>query len=313
MAAPSRPRPGQGGGTVYLILAHQFPRQLARLIRALVEDPQARCLIHLDARVSETAPWEDALQGLPRWGWTPRRIAVHWAGFSMVEASLILLNNARYQQSFHRYVLLSGTCYPVGTAAMRARQLEGDANFLDARPVPPGHPAAERLLARIQRWWLMDHDWVWQARDPAQSEQVQALRSYLGRFREQLPPPPPLPLPYHHGSQWWALTDAAVAWLLAELRTQAGQSLIERFRYSFCPDEAFFQTLLAASPLAASLKPSLHLVDWSEASRAQGKWLDESHWRAIRQSGALFVRKVHPQHSAALLDRLDRLSASDRA
>jgi hypothetical protein len=101
----------------FLILAHDQPKHLARLLRALEHDRHV-FFIHIDAKsdlgmfersVSRSATNVVFLKGNDRF-------RIHWGGFSIVKATLRLVEVARtYRKGFDRFVLLSGAYYPIMT------------------------------------------------------------------------------------------------------------------------------------------------------------------------------------------------------
>ena len=91
-----RPRP-----IAYLVLAHDHPRQLARLVAAL-ESPHAFFVIHI----------EEVLPASPRIRYVRDRVRVEWMGWSIVEATLRMVRQAM-REDFGYAVFLSGADYPV--------------------------------------------------------------------------------------------------------------------------------------------------------------------------------------------------------
>ena len=63
------------------------------------------------------------------------------------------------------------------------------------------------------------------------------------------------------------------------------------YKWSSCPDESFFQTLLMNSPYADTRKDYLHYIDWSEG-KSSPKNLTYQEFDAIINSEKLFVRKI---------------------
>ena len=86
----------------YLILAHNNPRHLRRLVGA-VASPSSACFIHIDKKA-------DIDGFLPVEGghavFSGERVAVDWGGFPLVEATLVLLRQALADaRRFDRFVL----------------------------------------------------------------------------------------------------------------------------------------------------------------------------------------------------------------
>lgn len=286
----------------FLVLAHEHPAQLRHLVCALRETG-ARFFVHIDRKV-DAAPFRAAVADLANVQFDAQPVTVNWAAYSAVEATLRLIEMARSVARFSRYVLLSGVCYPCRPGDQLMRLLDSDREFIDAREIAPSEKS---LYFRISRHHLNDHPLLNQRPCAEHPEAWATLRAYIHGYREKLPELPDLRIPYRYGMAFWALTETAIGEVLRFVHGPANADVMRRFRYSFCPDEALFQTIIGNSSLMRHRAGALHYVDWSEASKAKGKLLGSEHLPAIRASGRYFVRKMHPELSAPLREDLDRI------
>jgi len=127
MGEPPRESPVQ---LVFLVLAHENPIQLARLLRA-IEGTCARIFVHIDGSRS-IAPFRQATTGIKHVEFLDGadRIPVFWAGFSMVQATLNLMRRAREQVPGRaRFCLLSGMDYPIKDSKTIQSTLASDKEF----------------------------------------------------------------------------------------------------------------------------------------------------------------------------------------
>jgi len=288
--------------TSYLILAHQWPAQLKRLINAL-QAPGVVFWVHVDAS-RELEPFTSALSEVSNCHFIEDRQAVCWGGFSQTQAILRLMTESlAAHANCHRFNLISGTCYPIADNDVLAKASASAFQFIACRRISEDSEGYKR----ISRYHLNDHRLL-SVRDPGAASSLQkSLRSYVKAFVTSLPPPPPPPIPYHKGSTWWMLTRPVVEHVLSHCLP--GSEILERFRYSAHADESLVQTLVANSPFAKSIRPDRHYVDWSPESRKRGKYLTIDAL-AHASSRHLFMRKVHPEISAELLDAADLKRAS---
>jgi hypothetical protein len=272
--------------TAYLLLVHDHPARALRLVDRLWRTDDS-FVVHVDRRApSEVyAALFFGLGGKSNVLFTRRRVPVRRFAYSMVEATLECL--VELQRSGRRYdhaVLLSGSHYPLRPPTEISRFFAGhrDRSFLWWEPMPAFK------LHRIQSWHhyseLLDR-WV-HPRWPG------------GRL---LPRRPPRGFAVYSGTQWFALSAAAVQQVLDTLVERPD---VERyFRLSFCPDEMFFQTVLLNGPLRESLvRDDLVLAIWRGGDRPLVLTTDE--WPELQRSEALFARKVEPETNA-LADRVD--------
>lgn len=89
----------------YLILAHKNPEQVKRLVRLLDSD----VYIHID-RKSDMDKFHISD---PKVKYINKRVNITWGGFSMIKATLKLINVARNNNNYDYYILLSGDDYPL--------------------------------------------------------------------------------------------------------------------------------------------------------------------------------------------------------
>lgn len=287
----------------FLVLAHDQPAHLARLIGALAGGP-TRFFVHVDAKV-DVEPFRARLGARPDVEIVPRRVAVHWGGFSIVRATLELLSASAGHRGgrFGRHCLLSGADYPVKPRADVLAALEDErVEWLHVgRTLRPGDP--QRAWVERRHW----NDWpLLNPRErPAGSVARRArrvLRPLAERLAAALPPRRfPGGLEPCKGSQWWALSDACVQWMRAYLRDHP--DYVRFHRHVHCPDEIFFHSLVRASPFASRLADRpLHRVDWEDA---RPRVLGDDDFAALTASPALFARKFTEARSRGVLARLD--------
>ena len=240
----------------YLVLAHQHPGQLSRLVKQL-RSPAADIFVHVDAKV----PIEPFLRAAgPDVHFTSTRIPVYWADYSQIRAVLLLIEAALAAPRKYDYlVLLSGVDYPLRSAAEIEdffAQNKGS-EFINWVAMPsaaaskplsrltdyhgrPGLPG--RLLSKARRLLIKLH-FMPSARD---------CKAYLGETA-----------PYA-GSTWWALTRDACQYI----QTFAGRNprFMKFFENTSSPDEMVFQTILANSPFRSRMRRNLTYADWSDGA-----------------------------------------------
>jgi hypothetical protein len=295
----------------YLILAHNSPRHLQRLLEALHSDA-ATCFIHLDRKTPIRRYRKLERPGVR---FLPDRIPVYWGDISSIDATLRLLNAALADPlRFDRLVLLSGADYPLESAATIERffALHPDEEFLHARPVPSASagkpldlftrrviPASDPPWRRATRRLLLRAGWLATERD----------------FRRCLGDDAP-----YGGSAWWAITRDAGEYILDFLRRNPGWARF--FRETRIPDEIFYQTLLANSPLRVRIAGPVTFADW-EAGGLHPPMISDRHlkvfhaaWNGVLPPGMaamLFARKFSDQSKSVVKKIRRRIAERDRA
>lgn len=295
---------GDGPRIAYLILCHEHPQLLARLIRA-IDHPDDVYVVHVD-RKADIEAFRTATAGQPRLHWVEPRVAVHWAGYSVVEATLAALRNAMaLQPRAQRFCLLSGSSYPV-LATPRLRELLLSRKVLmRAKEVQP----SEHDYQRVSRWHLAEHPLL-NGRQPADSKLWSELRGVVEPFLQSLPPLPPLPVTLWKGQQWWSIDRNAAQTVLDFVRNPDYAELMQRFRYAHAPDELLIQSIVFESrEHRPRPKASTHYVDWTPEPGSKPPRVLHTAEDLIRMllAGAPFARKFDPVRSARLLRWLDYL------
>jgi hypothetical protein len=269
----------------YIITAHTLPEHLVRLVRRLASD-NARFFVHVDRRAPDSvyAAVERELGGRPDVRLIQRH-SVHWCAFSPVRAALegvdaLLASPERLDYG----VLITGQDYPLRPpAAIESALAEASGrSFITYRP------SEGRFLKRLTRWhW---HGTLLGRRTRVPNRFVRLTK------RRTLP----AGLAPFNGSAHWCLSRDCL-----EHVATLDPDIVRFFRWSACPDESFFQTILMSSPLKDTLvNDDLRYMDWSEGGPSP-RILTTWDLERMLRSRALFARKFDPRVDTKVLDALD--------
>lgn len=272
----------------YLILAHAQPEQLGRLAARLAA-PGVRLYLHIDANTPDDIhhQMQSVVARVPVQAVWVDRQPCRWGGFSLVQATLRLLRSA-LADGCDWMVLLSGQDYPLQThETIVSRLASGPAGFIDLRDI--------RQFDTRYRYEAFHFEAL---NGTSADRLLQKLQRQLNRMglRRRLPHPIKQ---VHAGSQWWMLGAPACRWLLEFCNSHPG--VMAFFRRTLVPDEMFFQTLLAHSPLACKLSHDpLRQIVWDEGSWSP-RTFAENDLPTLLTSPALFARKFAPDGKVATL------------
>ena len=289
----------------YLILAHADLAHLRRLIAALPADSAK--LVHLDKKCAAGL----SLHDLPNAVMLENAIPVYWADYSIVDATLRLIDAALQLPKVERIILLSGSCYPIRSDHDILDFLAAHAadNFIKMFEIEGASALYHAKLSRahigesaVSRAFRSDMPKVNYLLSRGLSR-IASLRTNDWRARLA-------PLKPYYGSQWWAVTRACGEYMLAQARTCAQLKYLER---CFAPDEMYFHTIVGNSSFVTprNIVPFAGRGNWRLANlhliSDQSLRYVYSHddLAAVLASGKLFVRKVNTERSTALLDALD--------
>jgi hypothetical protein len=289
----------------YLIATHDSPNQTRRLIEAL-SSKSAQFFIHVDAKSKLRA--FSSIQGSAV-HFINKRVRVYWGDFSQVQASLNLIEAALgWPQPLQRFVLLSGSDFPLRSSDYIERFFAANANkeFINSVSIPSA--AAKKPLSRITEYRV-------RRAAPAAIRLLQkillrlgvmpATRDHLAWFGSLVP---------FGGSTWWALSREACELILAF--AARNPAIVQFFHNTFCPDESFFQTILNNSDLRTRVVKNVTFADWSEGG-ANPAFLSEKHLElfstgpfvtsdAVYGSGEMLFARKFRDEDAELVEKLKR-------
>lgn len=275
----------------HLILAHNHPLQLQRLVNRL-SNPDADIYIHLDAK-TDISEYEH-IKDIPRAFFIKNRVNVKWGEYSVIQATLNGLEEILETGITYTHInLLSGNDYPLQNNA-------NIHNFLFAHP------------EKTFMWWdRIFNDWV---HGQVRINQYD-LSSYgfpgryqLARLVNKILPDRKLPgnLIAYGRSQWLTITPAASAYVVRYIKSNHAARRF--FKMTWCVDEVFFQTILCNS----------HLMDTIVNDNLRYCLLDPGFRPVIFKigdgeqlisSGKFYTRKFDSAVDSAIFDYLDSRSA----
>ncbi len=299
----------------FLIAAHAHPELLARLVRRL-QRPFTSIHIHID-EAADIRPFEKIFdkQGIRDIHWAPR-VRSGWGTFGQVRASLSLLDSAlREDADAEMFMLISGQDYPLVTPEQMHEFFAQRSNtsFLVCRAMPWGELEGRGGLDRVEHYHFALGGWRLEY-PSAQLPGARRLR-YLHRFCSLVLPPVrtlPAGIAFHAGSNWWNFSREAAEFVVSFARRE--RDFMRAFRFTKSADEIFFQTVLMNAGRQWEREDrDLRGVIWDGRRNEFPAVVRPAEFDEIKKLDAFFIRKVHPQHSLDLLERIDHeiLSHSD--
>jgi hypothetical protein len=273
----------------HLILAHNNPHQLEKLVRRLTYADDA-VYIHLDKK----APIEQYLyiKTLKNVFFINDRVQVTWGANSIVTATINGFKQIIDTGINYDYVnLLSGGDYPL-------QKPECIHNFLNKN----------QGKAFMSYMSILDE---WIEAVPRITYYHFTDYSFKGRFIVQrllnkILPKRTMPnklIPVGH-SQWFTVPTECIAYILNYWKQNANY---RRFiKLTWGPDEFVFQTILYNSPyLGQMVNDNLRLIDWSSGG-ASPKTFTLADKDALLSSDKLFARKFDLDKHADIMEMIDQ-------
>lgn len=276
----------------YIILAHKYPEQLARLVNRLATENTA-FFIHVDGKTSAStySSMVNQLQGVPNVTFI-KRYKCFWGGFQIIQATLegiktLIKSNVEFDYG----ILLSGQDYAIKSNIYINKFLEQQQGkeFIEFcslySPENKWHNQGGyyQSLKRVE-WWHF--------RFRSKHLCIKQKR----KFPQGLEP--------YGGSQWWCLSRNCLNYINDFVAKNP--AFVNYFKYTFIPDELFFQTLILNSPFKANaINDDLRYADWENPNPNVPATLLKDDFPKLKASSKLFARKFDLTRDQEILEQID--------
>lgn len=209
----------------YLILAHKNPIQFKRLINKLSGD----IYVHIDKKcnIDEFKVEQSNIFFIKQ------RIDVKWGGYSMIEATLNLINEATRTVNYNYFILLSGDDYLIKNEEDFFKYLiahEGNA-YIELIDV---EKEAINFAPRYKKYHMFEKKNII-------TKIIQKIIDLIIKNRRVYSN-----MKIMKGSQWWCLDRDSIEYLQQYIKNNP--KVLKYFKHVHIPDEMFFQTILFNSP-----------------------------------------------------------------
>ncbi len=251
-----------------LILAHNQPQHLAKLVEYLSCD-WTQIFIHIDKKVDIADFQKSINKNRPIFLDSEQRIRVNWGGFSVVQATINLLNVALHAENFDRFCLLSGADFPIKSLDEIKARFDSDYEFIQI---------GDRLDASHNAYKSVKY---YHFRDSRFCKVANRLPKIPRKIYDKIT--------LYKGAQWWSLTQNCVKYIIEFL--QNNDEYIAFHKFSNCLDEIFFNSIVKSSPFAQNVVNDCHYADWNAKGVSWPKILDSSDFDILLNSEKIFARK----------------------
>ncbi len=243
----------------FLIIAHdQF--ELLKILIKMLDDERNDIFIHIDSKVKDF-DFNEFLK-LPQFSriYFTDRISVTWGDFSQVKAELILLSkaveNENDENSYSYFHLLSGADLPIKTNDEIHKFFDENAGkeFIHFSSNEPSSSAQSRI--RYYHIFRKKRNLFYKILAQIALKVQKALG--VNRLKKNH-------LIVQKGTNWFSITHDFANYVVSK------RNEIEKiFRYSYCCDEVFLQTMLVNS----DFKNSLYMPDCNNDQLACARYID---------------------------------------
>jgi hypothetical protein len=277
----------------YIVLAHKYPEQLVRLISRL-QNENTSFFIHIDGKTDQKIYSQivNQLQNIPS-VYFVKRYKCFWGDFNIIKATLEAINTLlKSNLEFDYAILLSGQDYLIKSNSYLSDFLEKNQKreFMEFCSLHSpenkwyNQGGYYQSLKRIE-WWHLH---------------FRSKHFCLEKERSFLPGIEP-----YGGSQWWCLSKDCLKYI--QEFTKQNPKFVNYFKYTFIPDELFFQTLVLNSPFQANvINDDLRYVDWDNPNPNVPATLLKDDFAKLISSTKIFARKFDMSRDQEILNLIDQ-------
>lgn len=304
----------------YIILAHRNPKQLARMIDKL-DDGQAYFYIHLDLRVKIDDFQKDINK--PNVFFISKREKCFWGDFSIVKATLNLMEAVKNDNRKGFVILMSGQDYPIKNQVEinKFLSVNKDYNFIEIIPIEKKWKK-KVVKDKIFHYHILHSSKRSDSNSYAPffhtniKQKIRILTHFLkGRLSFtnlkklfQLPERKPIFPKQYAGSQWWAFNEQTFQKMVFYLRENK-ENLEDYYKFTSSPDEIFFHSVLMhlqESDVGIKIKPSVTYVNWDRKGCQLPVLFQSSDLQELeQQKDKLFARKFDVEIDSEIFNLLD--------
>jgi hypothetical protein len=302
----------------YIITAHKYPEQLARLIDRLNGDGTT-FFVHVDKKTDAVTynQMVAALRRFPNVRFLQKRFPCHYMTlFGAVQAQLQALREIFETGTACDYLLyVTGQDYPIKTNADIRATLgqSGGKSFICHFPLPfeGWHPSGGKITqsaSRIECWhFYVLNQYIRLPRKLRQCTRPFSVEQSPLWFVASLLLPKKRKFPVgftpHGGWAYWCLSREQAAYV--DQFAQTHPDFVKYFRFAKSADETFFQTVLLNSPFKDQIiNDDLRFVDWSN-NDCTPRILRAADLPKLAASPKLFARKFDVLVDTEVLNLID--------
>ena len=273
----------------HLVLAHNHPSQLLRLVKSL-SSQNADIYIHLDKKAD---PKEFAsIKNIPNTYFVKKNVRMTWCEYSTIQGTLNGIEEILATGITYSHInLLSGNDYPLQSAAT----IE---DFLFSNP------------DKTYMWYdLIFNDWTHGQR--RMNNYCFGDYGFRGRYILQALANMVLPhrrlpkgLKAYGRAQWLTITPACASYVIYFIK--ANPAVQRFFRMTWAVDEVFFQTILCNSPSLRKhiVNDNLRYIVLNEEYRPTTLTIADAE--RLNASRKFYARKFDSQVDPTILDYLTK-------
>ncbi len=278
-----------------LITAYKNYQHLEDLINFF--DDGFNIYIHIDKKSSIPKDDIQKLSTKKRVQYVSQEYKVHWGGINHLKAILELAEKAISNSQNTYFHLITGHDYPIVSVDKFHDfiNLNQNHDFMEyhALPYSAWPKGGINRLSSYNIYDLVDGRTGLSKKLIKGFSKLQWSIGFKRSFSKDFPA-------LYGGSTYWSLKRESLEYVFQYMKDHP--HFFKRFKYSFCSEEIFFQTILLNSPMRDNIiNNNKRFIIWEERNGNFPANLDCNDYDKIQKSDALFARKFEYPVSEALL------------
>lgn len=263
-------------------------------------DDKFNIYIHIDKKTSISKNDIQKLSSNKKVRYVSQQYKINWGGINHLLAILELAQEAIKNSDNKYFHLITGHDYPIVSLDKFSDFMDTNRNndFMEYSSLPYSAWPEDGMdrLSRYNMYDLIDGRTGLNERLIKGFSKLQKAVGFKRSFSKDFPP-------LYGGSTYWSLKRQSLEYVFQYMKNHP--DFLKRFRYSFCSEEIFFQTILLNSPMKDSIiNNNMRFIIWEERNGNFPANLDSNDYDNIQKSSALFARKFEYPVSEDLLHKI---------
>lgn len=281
-----------------LITAYKNVEHLKSIINFF--DSRFSIYIHIDKKSLISNSEIKTLTQLGNVHYISKHYKINWGGVNHLKAILELSEKAIKNDHNSYFHLITGHDYPIKDIDQFIEFEKENSNkiFMEYHALPyyAWDDGGMDRLSRYNFYDWMDGRTGWKEQFLKKSSKLQMILNLKRGFSTNFPK-------LYGGSTYWSMSRESLSYIFSYMNKNP--KYLERFKYSFCSEEIFFQTILVNSTFSSNIvNDNQRFIVWEKRNGNFPANLDSSDYDKIKKSKALFARKFEYPISETLLTKL---------
>lgn len=230
-----------------------------------------------------------------------QKYRVNWGGFNHLKSILYLVEQALKNSENQYFHLITGHDFPIKKVKEFVNYFNNNKHIehINYFEVPRKGWANNEGMDRLEYFNFND---LLDAKVPKQNGLIKKIIRIQKRIGFKRSISSMMPKIYG-GSTYWSLSRSCLNHVLDY--TNQNKYVLNRFKYTLCPEEFYFQTVIMNSRFANNVtNTNLRYIDWEARNGNNPAILDDTDFEKIAKSESFFARKFEYPLSINLLSKI---------